>query len=90
MTIPGVDAIAGIAILAAVGDFGQGATLYDREQGAVPGDLPPILADAMGLSYSQALRRLKRADDSIREALGENLEPTLRKLLGSKQEKASS
>jgi hypothetical protein len=36
------------------------------------------------------LRRLKRADDSIREALGENLEPTLRKLLGSKQEKSSS
>jgi hypothetical protein len=34
-----------------------------------------------GLTYAQALARLRKADDSIRDALGEDLEPTLRKLL---------
>ena len=43
-----------------------------------------IVMKKAGLSYSQALRRLRRADDSIREALGENLEPSLKKLLSSK------
>jgi N-acetylmuramic acid 6-phosphate etherase len=43
-----------------------------------------IVMKKAGLSYSQSLRRLKRANDSIREALGENLEPTLRKLLAKK------
>jgi N-acetylmuramic acid 6-phosphate etherase len=33
------------------------------------------------VSYTEALRRLRKADDSIREALGEDLEPTLKKLL---------
>ncbi len=40
-----------------------------------------IVMKKAALSYSQALRRLKAADDSIREALGEDLEPTLRALL---------
>ena len=43
-----------------------------------------IVMKKAGLSYSQALRRLRRADDSIREALGENLEPSLKKLLSPK------
>jgi N-acetylmuramic acid 6-phosphate etherase len=43
-----------------------------------------IVMKRAGLTYPQALRRLKRAHDSIREALGEDLEPTLRKLLLSK------
>ena len=43
-----------------------------------------IVMKKAGLTYSQSLRRLKRANDSIREALGENLEPTLRKLLAQK------
>jgi N-acetylmuramic acid 6-phosphate etherase len=34
------------------------------------------------LTYAQALRRLRSADDSIREAIGEDFEPRLRKLLG--------
>jgi N-acetylmuramic acid 6-phosphate etherase len=34
------------------------------------------------VTYPQALRRLRAADDSIRTALGEDLEPTLRRLLG--------
>jgi len=40
-----------------------------------------IVMKRAGLTYAQALRRLKRAHDSIRDALGEDLEPTLRKLL---------
>jgi hypothetical protein len=36
-----------------------------------------------GVSYPQALRRLRAADDSMRTALGEDLEPRLRKLLAS-------
>ncbi len=43
-----------------------------------------IVMKKAGLSYPQSLRRLRRAGDSIREALGENLEPTLRKLRASK------
>ena len=41
-----------------------------------------IVMKKAGLTYAQALRRLRAADDSIREALGEDLEPTLRRLLG--------
>ncbi len=38
------------------------------------------------MSLPRALKKLKRADDSIREALGEDLEPTLRKLLAASDE----
>ncbi len=34
-----------------------------------------------GVSYAAALRRIRKADGSIREALGEDLEPRLRDLL---------
>jgi N-acetylmuramic acid 6-phosphate etherase len=40
-----------------------------------------IVMKKAGVTYTQAVRKLKAADDSIREALGEDLEPTLRKLL---------
>jgi N-acetylmuramic acid 6-phosphate etherase len=40
-----------------------------------------IVMQKAGLSYAQSMRRLHEADDSIRNALGEDLEPTLRKLL---------
>lgn len=40
-----------------------------------------IVMKKAGVTYTQAVRKLKSADDSIREALGEDLEPTLRKLL---------
>ncbi len=43
-----------------------------------------IVMKKAGLSYAQAQRRLRRADDSIREALGEKLEPSIRKLLTAK------
>jgi len=40
-----------------------------------------IVMKKADLTYSQALRRLKTADDSIREAIGEDLEPRLKKIL---------
>jgi N-acetylmuramic acid 6-phosphate etherase len=40
-----------------------------------------IVMRKAGVSYPQALRRLRTAHDSIRTALGEDLEPTLRRLL---------
>src|SRR5262245_23941477 len=41
-----------------------------------------IVMKKAGFSYPQALRRLRDADDSMRAALGEDLEPTLRALIG--------
>jgi len=38
------------------------------------------------MTLAQALRKLKSADDSIRQALGEDLEPRLRKLLAAPEE----
>ena len=40
-----------------------------------------IVMKKSGVSYAAALRKLKSAHDSMREALGEDLEPRLRKLL---------
>jgi N-acetylmuramic acid 6-phosphate etherase len=41
-----------------------------------------IVMKKADVTYAQALRRLRESDDSVRTALGEDLEPTLRKLLG--------
>jgi len=41
-----------------------------------------IVMKRANVGYAQAVSRLRKADDSIRDALGEDLEPTLRKLLG--------
>ncbi|HXH05592.1 MAG TPA: N-acetylmuramic acid 6-phosphate etherase [Vicinamibacterales bacterium] len=40
-----------------------------------------IVMQKAGLSYSEAVKRLRRADESIRDALGEDIEPRLRELL---------
>ena len=40
-----------------------------------------IVMQKAGLSLPQALRRLKKADDSVREAIGEDVEPRLREEL---------
>jgi N-acetylmuramic acid 6-phosphate etherase len=45
-----------------------------------------IVMKKAGVTLPQAIRKLKAADDSIREALGEDLEPTLRKLLAASDE----
>ena len=43
-----------------------------------------IVMQKAGLTLPQALTRLRKADDSIREAIGEDIEPRLRQLLESK------
>jgi N-acetylmuramic acid 6-phosphate etherase len=40
-----------------------------------------IVMQKTGLSYTKALTRLRKANDSIREAIGEDIEPRLRELL---------
>ena len=35
-----------------------------------------------GLKLPQAMKRLRKADNSVREAIGEDIEPRLRELLG--------
>jgi N-acetylmuramic acid 6-phosphate etherase len=42
-----------------------------------------IVMKRAGVTFAQALRKLRSADDSIRQALGEDLEPTLRRLLAA-------
>jgi N-acetylmuramic acid 6-phosphate etherase len=41
-----------------------------------------IVMQKAGLTLPQAVKRLRQADNSIREALGEDIEPRLRELLG--------
>jgi N-acetylmuramic acid 6-phosphate etherase len=40
-----------------------------------------IVMQKSDLTLPQALKRLKKADDSVREAIGEDVEPRLRELL---------
>ena len=42
-----------------------------------------IVMQKADLTLPQALKRLKRADDSVREAIGEDIEPRLRELMGA-------
>jgi len=42
-----------------------------------------IVMQKSGVTLPQALKRLRKADDSVREAIGEDIEPRLRELLGS-------
>ncbi len=43
-----------------------------------------IVMQKTGASYAAAVRRLREANDSVREAIGEDIEPRLRELLASK------
>ncbi len=43
-----------------------------------------IVMQKTGLTLPQALKRLRKADDSVREAIGEDIEPRLRELLASR------
>ena len=42
---------------------------------------PAIVMQKTGLTLPRALQRLKKADDSVRDAIGEDVEPRLRELL---------
>jgi len=48
-----------------------------------------IVMKEADLTYAQALRRLRTADDSVREAIGEDLEPRLRALLSGTAARAA-
>jgi N-acetylmuramic acid 6-phosphate etherase len=41
-----------------------------------------IVMEKAGLTLPQAMKRLRKADNSVREAIGEDIEPRLRQLLG--------
>jgi N-acetylmuramic acid 6-phosphate etherase len=41
-----------------------------------------IVMEKAGLSLPQAMKRLRKADNSVREAIGEDIEPRLKELLG--------
>jgi N-acetylmuramic acid 6-phosphate etherase len=43
-----------------------------------------IVMEKTGLTRPQAIKRLRTADDSVRDAIGEDIEPRLRQLLGSR------
>jgi N-acetylmuramic acid 6-phosphate etherase len=42
-----------------------------------------IVMQKTGLSYTKAIARLRKSDDLIREAIGEDIEPRLRALIAS-------
>ena len=42
-----------------------------------------IVMQKSGVTLPEALKRLRKADNSVREAIGEDIEPRLRKLLGA-------
>jgi N-acetylmuramic acid 6-phosphate etherase len=44
-----------------------------------------IVMQKTGLNFQQALSKLRRADDVVREAIGEDIEPRLRRLLESEE-----
>jgi len=41
-----------------------------------------IVMQKTGLTYAKAIARLRKSDDLIREAIGEDIEPRLRALIG--------
>ena len=43
-----------------------------------------IVMQKTGLTLPQALKRLRNADNSVREAIGEDIEPRLREILGAR------
>jgi N-acetylmuramic acid 6-phosphate etherase len=43
-----------------------------------------IVMEKTGLTRPQAIKRLRTADDSVRDAIGEDIEPRLRELLGQR------
>jgi N-acetylmuramic acid 6-phosphate etherase len=59
-------------------DYDEADTLLKRAKWNVKAAIVMQKAD---LTLPQALKRLKKADDSIREAIGEDIEPRLRALL---------
>ena len=60
-------------------DYDEADTLLDRARWNVKA---AIVMRKTGSTYAGAIKKLRDADDSIREAIGEDIEPRLRHLLG--------
>jgi N-acetylmuramic acid 6-phosphate etherase len=60
-------------------DPAEADKLLKRAQGNVKA---AIVMEKTGLSYSKALARLRTSKDIVREAIGEDIEPRLRELIG--------
>jgi N-acetylmuramic acid 6-phosphate etherase len=67
-----------VAIVTGI-DYTEADTLLRRAKWNVKA---AIVMHKAGLTLPQALARLRKADDSIREAIGEDIEPRLREILG--------
>jgi N-acetylmuramic acid 6-phosphate etherase len=59
-------------------DYGEADKLLRRARWNVK---VAIVMQKAGVSYSEAMKRLRRSDESIRDAIGEDIEPRLRQLL---------
>lgn len=64
-------------------DYDAADTLLTRARWNVKA---AIVMQKTGLTYAAAMKKLRDADDSIREAIGEDIEPRLRHLLGVDEE----
>ena len=64
-------------------DYDEADTLLDRARWNVKA---AIVMQKTRSTYAAAMKKLRDADDSIREAIGEDVEPRLRQLLGVEDE----
>lgn len=69
-----------VAIVTGI-DYDRTDPLLRRAKGNVKA---AIVMHKAGLPYAKALRRLREADDRVREAIGEDIEPRLRQLLAAR------
>jgi N-acetylmuramic acid 6-phosphate etherase len=70
-----------LALVAGI-DYDETERLLRRAHGNVKA---AIVMHKTGLTYPRALRRLRDADDRVREAIDEDIEPRLRELLGAQR-----
>lgn len=66
-------------------DYDQADKLLRKAQWNVKA---AIVMQKTGLPYTRALGRLRRADNSVRDAIGEDIEPRLRQLIGRLEPRA--
>jgi N-acetylmuramic acid 6-phosphate etherase len=69
-----------ILVVATGIDYDGAAKLLRRAHGNVKA---AIVMQKTGLPYAKAASRLRQADGLVREAVGEDIEPRLRELLGT-------
>jgi N-acetylmuramic acid 6-phosphate etherase len=75
-----------ILVIATGADYESAGRLLRRAHGNVKA---AIVMQKTGLPYAKAVSRLRRADGLVRDAVGEDIEPRLRELLGAAVERDS-